>query len=158
MYIWQMSPPQALDDTDRKIIDLLRDDARQPSTKMAENLDITPGAVRRRIDRLEKREIINRYTVVLNHEKLGPSVEAFLELTFEAGSDVPALLAKAVELPEVREASTIAGDPDAIVRLRVESLERLREIVIDLRNSMPVTNSKTLVALDRYRHVYLRDG
>jgi Lrp/AsnC family transcriptional regulator, leucine-responsive regulatory protein len=152
-----MASSQDLDEVDRKILDSLRDDARQPATEIAKHLDITPGAVRRRIERLEEREIINRYTVVLNHEKLGPSVEAFLELTFEAGSDVPRLLSEAVALPEVREASTIAGDPDAIVRLRVENLELLRKIVIDLRNSMPVTNSKTLVALDRYRHVYLRD-
>lgn len=152
-----MLTPERLDATDHKIIRLLQDDARQPATEIAKHLDITPGAVRRRIERLEERGVINHYTVVLNHGKVGPSVEAYLELTFEGGADVPEFLAKAVKRTEIREASTIAGNPDAIVRLRVESLERLREAVIEIRNMGPVTGTKTLVALDRYRHVSERD-
>lgn len=153
-----MLTPERLDDTDRTILRLLQDDARQPATEIAQHLKITAGAVRRRIERLEERGVINHYTVVLNHAKVGPSVEAYLEVTFEGGADVPAFLAKAVKRPEIREASTIAGNPDAIVRLRVDSLEHLRETVTELRSTGPVTGTKTLVALDRYRHVSERDG
>lgn len=152
-----MLAPERLDEIDHTILRLLRDDARQPATAIAEHVEITPGAVRRRIERLEKLEVINHYTVVLNHGKVGPSVEAYLELTFEGEADVPAFLAQAVKRPEIREASTIAGNPDAIVRLRVDSLEHLRETVTELRSEGPVTGSKTLVALDRYRHVSERD-
>lgn len=150
--------PEALDKTDRMILRLLQEDARQPATEIAKHMKITAGAVRRRIERLEEREIISHYTVVLNHAKVGPSVEAYLEVNFQAGTDVPAFLAEAVARAEIREASTIAGDPDAIVRLRVDSLEHLRETVTELRSSWPITSSKTLVALDRYRHVALQDG
>jgi DNA-binding Lrp family transcriptional regulator len=149
--------PERLDDVDHTILRHLQDDARQPATEIAKHLEITAGAVRRRIERLEERGVINHYTVVLNHAKVRPSVEAYLELTFEGEADVPAFLARAVKRPEIREASTIAGNPDAVVRLRVDSLEHLRETVTELRRMGPVTGSKTLVALDRYRHVSERD-
>ncbi len=148
-----MLTPERLDEIDHTILRLLRDDARQPATEIAKHLKITAGAVRRRIERLEERDVINHYTVVVNHGKVGPSVEAYLELSFEGGTDVPEFLAKAVKREEIREASTIAGNPDAIVRLRVDSLEHLRETVTELRHMGPITGTKTLVALDRYRHV-----
>lgn len=147
-----MATPEQLDSIDRAILDLLRDNARQTSTAIAKHVNLTPGAVRRRIARLEEIEVIDHYTVVLDHDKVGPSIEAYVELTFEGGADVHRLLLEAVKRREIREASTIAGDPDAVVRVRVDNLDHLRETVTGLREMGQVTGSKTLVALGRLRH------
>lgn len=143
----------ALDDIDHDILGLLRNNARQSATAIAERVGLTPGAVRRRIANLEKDGIIDHYTVVLDHDKVGPSVEAYVELSFSGSADVQAILEKAVTWQEVREASTLAGDPDALVRLRVKDADHLRDTVIKLRQLKHVTGSKTLFALGRMRHV-----
>lgn len=148
-----MTGPERLDDIDLTILDLLRDNARQTAAAIAPRVNLTPSAVRRRIARLEEREVIDHYTVVLDHDKVGPSVEAYVELTFEGGADVQAILRDAVKCPEVREASTLAGDPDALVRLRVRDSDHLRDTVMKLRQMKSVTGSKTLFALGRLRHV-----
>jgi Lrp/AsnC family leucine-responsive transcriptional regulator len=142
-----------LDDIDQKILSLLGDNARGKASDMAERLNISASAVRRRITRLERSGVIAKYTAVLDHEKVGNSMEAYVELTFHGGADVQAILSAAIQRPEVREASTLAGDPDAIVRLRVKDAEHLRETVTKLRQMDSVTGSKTLVALGRMRHV-----
>lgn len=142
-----------LDDIDREILDLLRDNARQSATAIAANVGLTPGAIRRRISNLEQEGVIVHYTVVLDHDKVGPSVEAYVELSFSGSADVQAILEGAISLPEVREASTLAGDPDALVRLRVDDADHLRDTVIKLRQMKHVTGSKTLFALGRMRHV-----
>lgn len=148
-----MTGPKPLDEIDKEILDLLRGNARQTATAIATHVGLTPGAVRRRIAKLEAGGVIDHYTVVLDHDKVGPSVEAYVELTFEGGADVQAILREAVKKREVREASTLAGDPDALVRLRVRDADHLRDTVMWLRQMSSVTGSKTLFALGRLRHV-----
>ena len=53
----------------------------------------------------------------------------------------------------VREAATLAGDEDALIRLRVEDPAKLRKAVEGIRHLEGVTETKTLVALDRKRHI-----
>lgn len=142
-----------LDDIDRAIIDRLRSNAREPAASIAKDVRITAGAVRRRINRLEKRGVIAGYTVSLDHDKTGTNVEAYIELSFAGGEDVHAILAGATEWrPQVREAMVIAGEPDAIVRVRVSSLTELRELVMDLRRAWPVTATRTRIVIGRWWH------
>ena len=102
--------------------------------------------------------MIVTYTAVLDHSKVEPSLEAYVELDLTPHADVQAFLEEAVEKPEVREASALAGHPDAILRMRVYSVTHLRSVVTDLRKSDLVAGSKTMVALGRLRHVSKRRG
>jgi hypothetical protein len=45
---------------------------------------------------------------------------------------------------------TIAGDPDALVRIRVDDVEHLKQVVNALRRSGRITGTKTLMVLDRW--------
>ncbi|HEX4807196.1 MAG TPA: Lrp/AsnC family transcriptional regulator [Conexibacter sp.] len=147
-----------LDEKDHVILEMLRDDARQPATLIARRTGLSSAAVRRRIARLEQLGVIARYTVVVDHGKLDPSVEAYLEVKCVGHADVQELLAKLVKLPAVREASTLAGSPDAMLRLRVRDLDHLREVVTEIRREPGITDSKALVALGRVRHVAQHAG
>lgn len=145
--------PDPIDATDRRILDLLGEEARSPIAEIASRVELSATAVRRRITRLEEAGVIVTYTAVLDHSRVERSLEAYIELDLAPRTDVPAFLADAVSRPEVREASTLAGQPDAILRLRVEDISHLRKVVAELRESEEVVSSKTLVALDRLRHV-----
>jgi Lrp/AsnC family transcriptional regulator, leucine-responsive regulatory protein len=93
------------------------------------------------------------YTTVCKHSLVEDTLEAYIELDFGVETNVQAFLEREVKKPQVREASTLAGHPDAILRLRVKSLEELQQIVIEMRKSKEITSSKTLIAFDRVRHV-----
>jgi Lrp/AsnC family leucine-responsive transcriptional regulator len=142
-----------LDEKDEAILGLLDQDARQPASVIATEVELSPAAVRRRIGRLQELGVIVGFTTVLNHTRVQPAIEAFVELTFSI-ADVPTVLSELLEdHAEVREASTLAGDPDALVRVRVSDLDELRTVVTRLREKPGVTYTKTLVALGRMRHV-----
>ena len=145
-----MSPPVPVDDTDRQIIALLRENGRRTVADIAERVSLSAAPVKRRIDRLERLGVITGYTVQLDHSKLGSSVEAFTELRFTGSGDVDEIVAALSELPEVREVFTIAGDTDALVRIRVDDMEHLKRIVNVMRRSGRVTGTKTLMVLDRW--------
>jgi Lrp/AsnC family leucine-responsive transcriptional regulator len=145
-----MTLPVHIDEIDRDILDLLREDARRTISDIAARVNLSPAPVKRRIDRLERLGVIGGYTVLLNHGKIGPSIDAFTELRFAGDADVDEILATITELPEVREVFTIAGDPDALIRIRVDDVEHLKHVVNTLRRSGRVTGTKTLMVLDRW--------
>jgi Lrp/AsnC family transcriptional regulator, leucine-responsive regulatory protein len=139
-----------LDELDQQIMDLLREDARRTITDIAAHVNLSPAPVKRRIDRLEQLGVITGYTVSVDHARIGPSIEAFAELRFAGNADIDEILASLKELPEIREVFTMAGDPDALLRIRVNDVEHLKVVVNRLRRTGRVTGTKTLMVLDRW--------
>jgi Lrp/AsnC family leucine-responsive transcriptional regulator len=139
-----------LDELDQQIIDLLSEDARRTITDIAAHVNLSPAPVKRRIDRLEQLGVITGYTVSVDHTLIGPSIEAFTELRLAGDADVDEILASLKELPEIREVFTMAGDPDALLRIRVNDVEHLKAVVNRLRRTGRVTGTKTLMVLDRW--------
>lgn len=142
-----MSAPTALDDVDRQILELLREDARRTVRDIAARVQLSPTPVKRRIDRLERTGVIAGYTVRIDHSKMGPSIEAFTELRLTGDADAELALREIARLPGVRETYMTAGDPDALVRLRVDDVADLQRVVNQLRRSGAVVGTKTLMIL-----------
>jgi Lrp/AsnC family leucine-responsive transcriptional regulator len=136
-----------LDETDRRILDLLLHDARRSASDVGRHVHLSPAAAKRRIDRLEDLGVISGYRAVINHAKLGSNIEAFVEVRFKSSTQVDDMAAVYVSLPELIEGFTIAGDPDALVRLRVNDLGHLKRVIDTLRRSGLVASTKTLIVL-----------
>lgn len=144
------APPVRLDETDRRLLDLLTEDGRRTITDLAARVSLSPAPVKRRLERLERAGVISGYTVVLNHGRIGPSIDAFIEVGFPGNADIDGILDPIEELPEVREVFLTAGDPDALIRIRVTDVAHLKRIVNVLRRSGRVTGTKTLMVLERW--------
>jgi Lrp/AsnC family transcriptional regulator, leucine-responsive regulatory protein len=143
-----MYEPIHLDATDRKILKLLRGDGRRTVREIARLVSLTPAPVRRRIDRLEAAGVITSYCAVLNYAKMGPALEAVTELRFAGDVDIDHIAAFARTLPEIDEILVLAGDPDALVRIRVDNVDHLQRVVNQLRsNANGVVGTKTLIVL-----------
>ena len=145
-----MSSNVSVDDIDRQILELLRQDARRTIADIASRVNLSAAPVKRRIDRLQQSGVIAGYTVVLDHALIGPSIEAFTELRFAGDADIDEILGSVEEIPEIREVFTMAGDPDALLRIRVNDVEHLKVVVNQLRRTGRVTGTKTLMVLDRW--------
>ncbi len=139
-----------LDHIDHQIIGLLRDDARRTITDIAAHVNLSTAPVKRRIDRLERLGVITGYTVTVDHALIGPSIDAFTELRFAGDADIDEILASVEQIPEIREVFTMAGDPDALLRIRVDDVEHLKAVVNRLRRTGRVTGTKTLMVLERW--------
>ena len=100
-------------------------------------MNLSAAPVKRRIDRLEQLGVITGYTVSLDHALIGPSIEAFTELRFAGDADIDEILAAVERIPEIREVFTMAGDPDALLRIRVNDVEHLKAVVNHLRRTGP---------------------
>jgi DNA-binding Lrp family transcriptional regulator len=144
----------ALDATDEKILRLLLDDGRRSASQVGRMVALSPAAAKRRIDRLEEAGYIRGYTAVLNHELLGGELEAFSELRFAPGTQVDEIDSAVADLPELVESFTLAGDPDALVHLRVNDVDHLKRVIDQIRRgnsegSAKIVGTKTLIVLAR---------
>ncbi len=138
---------------DRRIVALLIDDARRTLVDIAQQVNLSTPAVKRRIDRLEAIGVITGYSARVDHAKLGWPLQAFTELRVAGHTSVAEIAGVAQNLPEVQAVFTTAGDPDALVWIRVRDVRDLTRVIDQLRRSGRVTGTKTMMVLD----TWLRD-
>jgi Lrp/AsnC family leucine-responsive transcriptional regulator len=142
-----MAPEVDLDGTDREIVDLLLRDGRATLAEIGKTVSLSAPAVKRRLDRLEEDGVILGYGARVDHGKLGRTIEAFTELRFAGKTKVADIAGIARDLPEVDAVYTTAGDPDALVHLRVRDVADLTRVIDQLRRSGRITGTKTLMVL-----------
>jgi|SRR3954447_2159400 len=148
-------PRNVLDAVDRRILELLVQDARRSASEIGRLVTLSPAAAKRRIDRLERDGYIRGYTAVLDHGMLGGHLEAFTQLSFGPGTQVDEIDRAFVDLPELVESFTLAGDPDALLRLRVRDVDHLKRVIDHIRRGRrggaKLVGTKTLIVLGTSR-------
>jgi len=122
-----------LDEIDRRIIHALMDDARNTSAPMiAEDLNVSAGTIRNRIDRLEEEGIIQGYTATVDFERAGGRLTSLYMCTVPAAERERLALA-AQSIPGVVNVRVLmAGRRDLQVVAVGEDTEALREIARSL--------------------------
>lgn len=138
---------------DEALLRILSKDANRSTKDIAREVGCSEATVRRRKARLQDSGAIKKYVAVVDHSRLGPSLEGYVEMMFDGAVDVEAELARLYkQYPQVREASVVAGDVDAMVRLRVRDTAELKQVVLGMRRSLKgLRGTKILLALDRTR-------
>ncbi|MDA0634811.1 Lrp/AsnC family transcriptional regulator [Nonomuraea sp. MCN248] len=136
-----------VDEIDHRLLRLLREDGRRTFSEMAERVGLSVAAVKRRVDRLRELGVITGFTVDIDYAKLGWGIEAFTELSYPGTTPVADIVRTAATVPEVQEVFTIAGDPDALIHVRVRDLGHLQQVIDRLRRAGDVTGTKTLLVL-----------
>jgi DNA-binding Lrp family transcriptional regulator len=139
-----------IDQVDERILRLLQENARRTLGDIGDRVSLSTSAVKRRVDRLEAIGVISGYRAIVDHAKLGAQIDAFAELSFAGDTEVAEIAGTARGLPEVQAVFTIAGDPDALVWIRVRDIPDLTRVIDLLRRSGKVTGTKTLIVLDAW--------
>ncbi len=127
-----------LDQTDRRILEILQDDGAITNAELAERVGLTPAPTLERVRKLEREGYIRKYVALLDQGKLGRPVTAFVSVIMRThGQKASDDLRRAVEkLPEVLECHHIAGEEDFLLKVVSASpldyerfvLERLTKI------------------------------
>jgi DNA-binding Lrp family transcriptional regulator len=143
--------PRGPDSIDERILELLIEDGRRSASEVGRLVGLSPAAAKRRIDRLEQAGYIRGYTAILDYRMLGGRIEAFSELRFAPGTQVDEIDAAVADLPELVESFTLAGDPDALIRVRVADVDHLKRVIDRVRSGRrggaKIVGTKTLIVL-----------
>ena len=136
-----------VDDTDRKILELLQREARMTNAAIGTKVGLSGPSVYERIRKLEQRKVIQGYTVVLDPAALGKTLTAFIRLTvaFDERHD-PGIEAVSRD-PDVLELYSVAGEDCFIIKTRVSSSEELQALINRIRSHVTVLRSVTMISM-----------
>jgi DNA-binding Lrp family transcriptional regulator len=138
-----------MDAVDRKILALLGEDARRSYGDIGDQVALSAPAVKRRVDRLRVTGALRGFTTVVDHTALGEATEALIELFYAPGTLLDAVAAMLGEHPEVVEAWSVTGEPDAIARVRTRDNADLERLIMDLQRDGHVIRTRSQVVMSR---------
>lgn len=95
-----------LDDVDRRLLDLLQENARRSAIELAEQLGVSDNTVHNRMERLEEAGIITGYAASVDHDEAGLDLYFHFTCTTRI-SDRADVAAEAMELPQVLEVTEL---------------------------------------------------
>lgn len=167
----------SLDKTDRKILAILQGDGRLANQDVAEQVNLSPSPCLRRIKRLEEAGVIRQYVALLDPEKIGLGLLAYVNVRLERHSEAsaqsmaralaPAATASAspradfavavAQWPEVVACYAMTGEMDYLLRVHVEDMEHFSRFmmgtllrhpaVLDVKSSFALQRIKDTTAL-----------
>ena len=141
-----MSVVRPLDDLDRRLIALLREDARAPLATLARQLAVARGTIQNRMKRLERDGVIAGYTLRSSHEAGAPPIHALMMVAVEG--DRATKVARTLRGdPAVRVLYSTNGRWDLIAQLRLETLGDFDALLARVRMLDGVVQTETNLLL-----------
>jgi len=142
----------SIDSVDRKLILLLRENARQPITSLAHAIGLSRASVYARLQRLERDNIIAGYTIRLGTTYDQRMIRAQVMLKV-APRLTQALERKLIGLPELVALHAISGEYDMIALIEAEGVSALNDVVdrIGLLEGVEKTTTSILMATKMVR-------
>lgn len=121
-----------LDNTDRKLINLLQNDSKQTTKQLSLQLNLSVTAVYERIKKLEKEKVIKQYVALVNKNKIGKSFLVFchIKLIQHTKEYVTTFEKEISKLTEVAECFHVSGDYDYILKIYVQDMESYRDFMV----------------------------
>ncbi len=124
-----------LDEADRRLLALLREDARLPTAELARRLGVARTTVVERMKRLERNGIVAGYTVRLASRVQGRMLRVHVLLSVDPKKG-EAVVAALRDIPQVRGVWAISGAFDSLVFVEGDSTEEI-DRVLDAIGNLP---------------------
>ncbi|MDH5463566.1 MAG: Lrp/AsnC family transcriptional regulator [Nitrosopumilus sp.] len=137
----------ALDEIDERILKNLLVDARQSARQLALRLGISTVTVLSRIKKLEKEKIIKGYTAIIDHEKVGYSLTAIIEIMAK-NDKIIGIEEEISKFENVCGVYDITGSTDTIIVAKFKERDELSKFVKALAVIPNVENTITHVVLN----------
>jgi len=139
-----------MDSINRKLLSLLREDARVPVATLAKTLKVARGTVQNRLARMEADGTIVGYTVKLKPEVEEQTIRALMTVAVE-GNRTDEVLRSLRGDPAVCALHTTNGRWDIVAELRTDSLEAVDRVLGRIRLIDGISNTETSLLLSTHK-------
>jgi Lrp/AsnC family transcriptional regulator, leucine-responsive regulatory protein len=137
-----------IDDTDRKILELLQENARISNAEIARTIGLAASAVHQRIRKLEEGGVILGYETRVDPEAVDRGLASFIRVQTGEDAKAPVILKHLAALPEVQEVHRVVGEDCFLVKVRVRGPHELATLLDDTVQRIPgVASTRTTIVL-----------
>lgn len=140
-----------LDDFDRKILAVLRQDGRITFTDLAQRVGLSKTPCQQRVRRLVDKGVITGFAAIVDPAKVGLDHVAFAEVKLSDTREAALKQFNAAvrAIPEVEECHMIASSFDYLLKVRTVDIRRYRIVLGEKISSLPhVASTSTFVAME----------
>ncbi len=139
-----------MDDTDVKLIGLLRQNARANVAQLAKKLGVSRGTVSNRIRKLEDDGTLVGYTVLLRPDTQTQRITAWMSIAVE-GNQTRAVISTLLGEPGVAALHDTNGRWDLLAEVRASHLGELAEVLERVRLIKGIGATETSIHLQTYK-------
>lgn len=149
-----------LDETDRKILYYLVNNARMPYMEIARECGISGPAVHQRIRKMEEAGVIVGSQMMVRPGTLGLNVCAFINITLAEDNKYQEVTDALRHIPEIVECHFVTGRAAMLLKVYCIDNDHLMETIINTIQRIPyVQSTETVISLDQAfeRQVWVKD-
>lgn len=149
-----------IDETDRKILSFLVNNARMPYLEIARGCGVSGAAVHQRVKKMEAMGIISGSRMVIKPSAIGLNVCAFISVNLSEDNKYPEAVAALKHVPEIVECHFITGQAALFLKVYCFDNEHLMDILMNTIQRIPyVVSTNTIISLDQAfeREVWVKD-
>ena len=136
-----------LDEIDKKIINILKINARESASSIAESINLSIPATSDRIKKLEDLKIIKGYYAEIDSRKIGLNLSALITIISESSSNYGKIIKFANQSDEIVECYATTGRGSHILIIETENTESLEKLLRKIQSWPNVIRTETQIIL-----------
>ncbi|TAE48844.1 MAG: Lrp/AsnC family transcriptional regulator [Cytophagia bacterium] len=139
-----------LDQTDRKILQILQTNAKVTNAKLAQEVGLSPAPTLERVKKLESLGIIKSYHAMLDHTKVGLGVQTFVQVFLHSHkkSVLDAFVEKINLIENVVECHHITGSCDFLLKVIATDINAYQKLLLEQISEIEeISNMQSMVIL-----------
>ncbi len=148
--VWRPGGASSMDDLDRKLIALLRENARMPAASLAKSLKVARGTVQNRLAKLERDGIIAGYTIRLKPKIDEQGIVALMTIAVEGNRIEPVLRTLRGD-PAIVTLYTTNGRWDLVAEIRADTLQSFDQVLGRIRRVEGISGTETSLLLSTHK-------
>ena len=144
---------EKLDNLDKKILNIVMENARIPSKDIAAQCGVSRAAIHQRIQRLIDMKVIVGSGYIVDPHKLGYNTCTYVGVRLEKGSLYREAAAELTKIPKVVECYFTTGPYSMLIKVHAYDNQHLMQLLNDRIQHIPgVTETETLISLEQTFH------
>ena len=136
-----------LDSVDKKILSILKNNARNSVSNIAEEINLSIPATSDRIKKMEDMDIIVGYKTVINPQKVGLDLLALITIISESSADYEKIITYANQADEIVECFATTGRGSHILIVQTKDSQSLEQLLRTIQSWPNVIRTETQIIL-----------
>ncbi len=137
-----------LDLLDKKILNLVAENARLPFLEVARACNVSGAAIHQRIAKLTSLGVLKGSRFIIDPEKIGYETCAYVGLYLKNPEQFDAVVDKLKQIPEVTECHYTTGGYDMFIKIYARNNHHLLNIIHDRLQPLGLSRSETIVSFN----------
>jgi len=138
---------EELDELDLQLLEALQRNARSTFTDLGAVVGLKAPAVHDRVKRLEQRGYIRGYSALLDADRLGLHLTAFISCYTSPDCAYDDFTRRLSEMPEICEVHSVAGEETFLCKVVTRSTAHLDDLLARLKSTPGMARTRTTVVL-----------